>query len=150
MTFFPAAQSGDHSAKSGFNSICSISKIKFENIFGYSKMFRSLSKYETTNAGRETDLNNNFRKRKMNHISLFILCIIVLSTAYGQSPSFETYMNPIIPGDHSDCTLTKIGSDFYTTGSSFNPTPVLYHSTDLVHGEAIAQPVNAAWTGLRR
>jgi beta-xylosidase len=56
-------------------------------------------------------------------------------------------MNPVIPGDHPDCTLTKVGSDYYTTGSSFNPTPVIYHSTDLVHWEAIAQPVSAAWTG---
>jgi beta-xylosidase len=64
----------------------------------------------------------------------------------GQSLSFKTYMNPVIPGDHPDCTLTKVGNHFYTTGSSFNPTPVIYHSTDLVHWEAIAQPVSAAWT----
>jgi len=56
-------------------------------------------------------------------------------------------MNPVIPGDHPDCTLSKIGNHFYTAGSSFNPTPVIYHSTDLVHWEAIAQPVSAAWTG---
>ncbi len=70
------------------------------------------------------------------------------STAGGNvSPSFLTYMNPVIPGDHADCTLTRIGNDFYTTGSSFNPTPVIYHSTDLVHWEAIAQPVSASWSG---
>ncbi len=63
-----------------------------------------------------------------------------------QSVSFQTYMNPVIPGDHPDCTLTKVGNDFYTTGSSFNPTPVIYHSTDLVHWEAVAQPVSAAWS----
>lgn len=63
-----------------------------------------------------------------------------------QSPSFETYANPVIPGDHPDATLTRIGNDFYTTGSSFNPTPVIYHSTDLVHWEAIAQPVSASWS----
>ncbi len=62
-----------------------------------------------------------------------------------QSVSFKTYMNPVIPGDHPDCTLTKVGNDFYTTGSSFNPTPVIYHSTDLVHWQAVAQPVSAAW-----
>ena len=50
-------------------------------------------------------------------------------------------MNPVIPGDHPDCTLTQIGNDFYTTGSSFNVTPTIYHSTDLVHWEAIARPV---------
>lgn len=63
-----------------------------------------------------------------------------------QSPSFQTFMNPVIPGDHPDCTVTKVGNDFYTTGSSFNVTPVIYHSTDLVHWEAIAQPVSASWS----
>ena len=73
-------------------------------------------------------------------------CVLMGYHAFGQSPSFKTHMNPVIPGDHPDCTLTKIGKHFYTAGSSFNPTPVIYHSTDLVHWEAIAQPVNAAWT----
>jgi xylan 1,4-beta-xylosidase len=63
----------------------------------------------------------------------------------GQSPSFKTFMNPVIPGDHPDCTITRVGNDFYTTGSSFNTTPVIYHSTDLVHWEAISQPVSASW-----
>jgi xylan 1,4-beta-xylosidase len=75
------------------------------------------------------------------------LCLLLGRYGYGQSPSFQTYMNPVIPGDHPDCTISKIGNDFYTTGSSFNVTPVIYHSTDLVHWEAIAQPVSAAWSG---
>ena len=80
--------------------------------------------------------------------TLLILLIIAFGlTMNGQSPSFKTYMNPVIPGDHPDCTVTKVGTDFYTTGSSFNPTPVIYHSTDLVHWEAIAQPVSASWSG---
>jgi len=70
---------------------------------------------------------------------------LLIDLGFGQSTSFTTYMNPVIPGDHSDCTLTRVGNDYYTTGSSFNPTPVIYHSTDLVHWEAIAQPVSAAW-----
>ncbi|HQH56910.1 MAG TPA: family 43 glycosylhydrolase [Candidatus Marinimicrobia bacterium] len=69
-----------------------------------------------------------------------------MSFIFGQSPSFQTYINPVIPGDHPDATLTRIGNDFYTTGSSFNVTPVIYHSTDLVHWQAIAQPVSAAWS----
>ena len=76
---------------------------------------------------------------------LFVLALAL--NMNGQSPSFLTYMNPVIPGDHPDCTITKVGNDFYTTGSSFNPTPVIYHSTDMVHWEAISQPVSAAWTG---
>ena len=73
-------------------------------------------------------------------------CLLICNIGFGQSTSFATFMNPVIPGDHPDCTLTKIGNDYYTTGSSFNPTPVIYHSTDLVHWEAIAQPVSAAWS----
>ncbi|HCA80352.1 MAG TPA: hypothetical protein DEP53_11540, partial [Bacteroidetes bacterium] len=84
----------------------------------------------------------------MRNITRFALgCLLLaMNLGYGQSPSFKTFMNPVIPGDHPDCTVTKIGNHFYTTGSSFNPTPVIYHSTDLVHWEAIAQPVSAAWT----
>ena len=76
-------------------------------------------------------------------LSFYLLITIIV---VGQSASFKTFMNPVIPGDHPDCTVTKIGNDFYTTGSSFNPTPVIYHSTDLVHWEAVAQPVSAAWS----
>ncbi|MBN1153840.1 family 43 glycosylhydrolase [candidate division KSB1 bacterium] len=80
-------------------------------------------------------------------VKLVSIYALTVNLIYGQSSSFKTYMNPVIPGDHADCTLTKIGNDFYTTGSSFNPTPVIYHSTDLVHWQAIAQPVSAAWSG---
>ncbi len=72
--------------------------------------------------------------------------LVVWGNLSGQSPSFQTYLNPVIPGDHPDPTLTKIGNDFYTSGSSFNPTPKIYHSTDLVHWEVIAQPVSASWS----
>ncbi len=83
----------------------------------------------------------------MYRLITIVGCIIIfVNLGLGQSASFKTYMNPVIPGDHPDCTLTKVGNDFYTTGSSFNPTPVIYHSTDLVHWEAIAQPVSASWS----
>jgi xylan 1,4-beta-xylosidase len=83
----------------------------------------------------------------MKKLFIFFSCYFLIGNlGYGQSPSFQTYMNPVIPGDHPDCTLTKVGDDFYTTGSSFNVTPVIFHSTDLVHWEAIAQPVKASWS----
>ena len=84
---------------------------------------------------------------KMKKLNLLIFALALVIWVQGQSPSFQTYMNPVIPGDHPDCTVTKVGKDFYTTGSSFNVTPVIYHSTDLVHWEAIAQPVSASWSG---
>ncbi len=76
----------------------------------------------------------------------FFSLLIFTASLFGQSVSFHSYVNPVIPGDHPDCTLTKVGNDFYTTGSSFNVTPVIYHSTDLVHWKAIAQPVSASWS----
>ncbi len=94
-------------------------------------------------------MNKEKFNRKIIYRFLSVIgCFLFLTNLeYAQSLSFNTFMNPVIPGDHPDCTLTKIGNDFYTTGSSFNPTPVIYHSTDLVHWEAIAQPVSAAWSG---
>jgi len=85
-------------------------------------------------------------KKKIITIVTGLSCLFYPMSGNAQLSSSKTYMNPVIPGDHSDCTLTKVGNDFYTTGSSFNPTPVIYHSTDLIHWEAIAQPVSAAWT----
>ncbi len=77
---------------------------------------------------------------------LFCFCLFIWSYGYGQSPSFTTYMNPVIPGDHPDCTLSKFGNDYYTTGSSFATTPIIYHSTDLIHWEAVSQPVSNSWS----
>lgn len=56
----------------------------------------------------------------------------------------KTYVNPVLPGDHPDPTLLKVGDDFYHCGSSFHFTPYLpvYHSKDLVHWEVISRIVN--------
>ncbi|HES60262.1 MAG TPA: glycoside hydrolase, partial [Caldithrix sp.] len=82
----------------------------------------------------------------MKILNIAFMILLFFYYNYGQSVSFQTYMNPVIPGDHPDATLTKIGNDYYTTGSSFNITPRIYHSTDLVHWEVIAQPVKASWS----
>jgi xylan 1,4-beta-xylosidase len=62
----------------------------------------------------------------------------------------STYVNPVLPGDHPDPTLLKVGDDFYHCGSSFHFTPYLpiYHSKDLVHWEVISRvvpPAKAGW-----
>ena len=82
----------------------------------------------------------------MRYIQKIILGILFAHVLFAQSLSFQTYVNPVIPGDHPDPTLTRIGNDYYTSGSSFNPTPKIYHSTDLVHWEVIAQPVSPSWS----
>lgn len=62
----------------------------------------------------------------------------------------ETYVNPVLPGDHPDPSLLKVGNDFYASGSCFhfNPFSPIYHSTDLVHWENITRVVPSNWSGL--
>ena len=83
----------------------------------------------------------------MIHFKYITLCLVILTSKVlnAQSPSFATYINPVIPGDHPDPTMTRVGKYYYTSGSSFNPTPVIYRSTDMVHWEVIAQPVSPDW-----
>lgn len=61
----------------------------------------------------------------------------------------KTYVNPVLPGDHPDPTLLKVGDDFYHCGSSFHFTPYLpiYHSRDLVHWQVISRVVPPAVGG---
>ena len=66
----------------------------------------------------------------------------------------KTYVNPVLPGDHPDPTLLKVGDDFYHCGSSFHFTPYMpvYHSKDLIHWEVIGrvlQPSKAGWVSDR-
>ncbi len=86
-------------------------------------------------------------KYKVYLTPIFSLFTAFLIFANAQSPSYQSFVNPVIPGDHPDPTLTKVEDYFYTSGSSFNPTPKIYRSTDLVHWEVIAQPVKASWVG---
>lgn len=77
-------------------------------------------------------------------VSIFLMCLFT-GKSEAQSPSFSTFMTLVLPGDHPDPTLTRIGKDFYTAGSTFARSPIIYHSTDLVHWEAIAQPIPGSW-----
>jgi xylan 1,4-beta-xylosidase len=94
------------------------------------------------------DFNLLITAVKTMNRSLLLLGFLLLSCgpANGKSTSFATYMNPVFPGDHPDPTLSRFGNDYYTTGSSFATTPIIYHSTDLVHWEAVSQPVSNGWT----
>ncbi len=90
-----------------------------------------------------------------NIIILFLVCVCLgTNSMYGQdttgndSSAFykevKTFTNPVLPGDHPDPTLLKVGDDFYHCGSSFHFTPYLpiYHSRDLVHWEVISRVVS--------
>jgi len=66
----------------------------------------------------------------------------------------KTYVNQVLPGDHPDPTLLKVGDDFYHCGSTFHFMPFMpiYHSKDLVHWEVIARvlpPEKADWVSDR-
>jgi xylan 1,4-beta-xylosidase len=79
---------------------------------------------------------------------LFAQYATVDSSAFYNEVS--TYVNPVLPGDHPDPTVLKVGDDFYHCGSSFHFTPYLpiYHSKDLVHWEVIGRvvpPAKAGW-----
>jgi xylan 1,4-beta-xylosidase len=90
---------------------------------------------------------------------LFFIGLILLSssTISAQKNSdklnfqqVNTYVNPVLPGDHPDPTLLKTGNDFYHCGSSFHFAPYMpvYHSKDLVHWEVIGRvlpPLKAGW-----
>jgi xylan 1,4-beta-xylosidase len=95
---------------------------------------------------------NNFY-RLLQCLALLLLSI---ATAHSQSSpvadsssfyqSVKTYVNPVLPGDHPDPTLLKVGDDFYHCGSSFhfNPYLPIYHSKDLVHWEVISRVLTSA------
>jgi xylan 1,4-beta-xylosidase len=88
-------------------------------------------------------------------ITAFFLGIVASTHGQGKVDSVAyynqsiTYVNPVLPGDHPDPTLLKIGNDFYQCGSSFhfNPYLPIYHSTDLVHWEVISRVVFPANAG---
>ena len=85
-------------------------------------------------------------------VSLFLVNVFVVrgqkddvdsSVYYNQ---VNTYVNPVLPGDHPDPTMLRVGDDFYHCGSSFHFTPYLpiYHSKDMVHWKVISRVVAPA------
>src|SRR5687768_15616952 len=91
---------------------------------------------------------------KSNFCRFYLIIVLVSNTftALAQNSVVDsslyynrvsTYVNPVLPGDHPDPTLLKVGDDFYHCGSSFHFTPYLpiYHSKDLVHWKVISRVV---------
>jgi xylan 1,4-beta-xylosidase len=99
----------------------------------------------------------SFLTKQMSGLALIILLQITSSRAQNKLSdstlffrTVKTYVNPVLPGDHPDPTLLKVGDDFYHCGSTFhfNPYMPIYHSKDLVHWEVISRVLtqdNAAW-----
>jgi beta-xylosidase len=101
--------------------------------------------------------------RRSIYTILWIIVLTLLSASFilAQNSSdksnyqqVNTYVNPVLPGDHPDPTLLKVGDDFYHCGSSFHFTPYMpvYHSKDLLHWEVIGRvlpPSKAGWVSDR-
>jgi xylan 1,4-beta-xylosidase len=88
----------------------------------------------------------NFRTISVLVIGWLILSANILFAQTSNQPGtngIKTYVNPVLPGDHPDQTLLRMGKDFYSTGSNFHFTPYLpiLHSTDLMHWEVIARVI---------
>jgi xylan 1,4-beta-xylosidase len=101
----------------------------------------------------------NKKVRRFIFSVMGILCLTVMkgyfimaqsSTDKSNYQQVNTYVNPVLPGDHPDPTLLKVGDDFYHCGSSFHFIPFMpiYHSKDLVHWEIIGRVLplsKASW-----
>ncbi|QNA46488.1 family 43 glycosylhydrolase [Lacibacter sediminis] len=98
---------------------------------------------------------NVYNHRSIALVSLFLLNVLIVlgqkddvdsSVYYNQ---VKTYVNPVLPGDHPDPTMLRVGDDFYHCGSSFHFTPYLpiYHSKDMVHWKVISRVVTPAKAG---
>jgi beta-xylosidase len=63
----------------------------------------------------------------------------------------DTFLNPVMAGDHPDPSVLKDGDDYYMTFSSFDAYPglVIWHSRDLVNweplGPALFDNVGSVW-----
>ena len=74
----------------------------------------------------------------------FVLCwFAIVMLALGRAGKVEeasgqvSYQNPVIPGDHPDPSVIRVGADFWATSTSseWGPQFPLLHSKDLVNWE---------------
>ena len=65
------------------------------------------------------------------------LFLALLAALAPQLSAEETYKNPVIPGDHPDPSIIRVGKDYWATctSSAWGPLFPLLHSRDLVNWE---------------
>ena len=97
------------------------------------------------------------RLNSLGFIKLSILLLLVIAAAdaaAGLGSGFSPQSNrgsvaPIIPGDHPDPTIVRIGATYWTTNTSgdWAPVFVLYRSSDLFHWQPTGSifPVAPTW-----
>src|SRR5690242_10200212 len=66
---------------------------------------------------------------------LFVAVLSLWASLSHLAAQPATYSNPVIPGDHPDPSVTRIGNEFWATSTSSAWAPVfpLLHSRDLVN-----------------
>ena len=73
-----------------------------------------------------SNINANYF-RSFTFVILILVNVLITNAQKVNDRSYynevRTYVNPVLPGDHPDPTLLKIGNDFYHCGSSFHFTP---------------------------
>ncbi len=79
--------------------------------------------------------------------SILLAVLLAATRAPAQAP---TYTNPVIPGDHPDPSIVRVGADYWATATTSQWAPVfpLLHSRDLVNwtlaGSVFEEP--PAWS----
>ena len=85
------------------------------------------------------DMNINKSIQLATRMFFTVIGLVVELSSMGQ-----TYVNPVLGGDHPDPTVVRVGADYYMTHSSFEYLPglTIYHSRDLVNWEPIASALH--------
>src|SRR4029453_12277859 len=77
------------------------------------------------------------------HRTLVALCLAITGSVRAQAPA---YTNPVIPGDHPDPSVVRVGNEYWATGTTLQRAPIfpLPRSRDLVNwtleGPVFQQP----------
>ncbi|HTA31769.1 MAG TPA: family 43 glycosylhydrolase, partial [Candidatus Cybelea sp.] len=82
----------------------------------------------------------NLLVRLRSHVRLALLIGgVFCQSATAVSGAEVFYENPVIPGDHPDPSIIRVGKDYWatTTSSEWGPQFPLLHSTDLVNWEQV-------------
>ena len=83
--------------------------MKFFNIttYNFKSLFTTSQRFKTTHLQKSTNyLINHLQMEQLSKLGILLILVTQSMLSFSQSQSFKTYTNPVIPGDHSDCTLT--------------------------------------------
>lgn len=89
------------------------------------------------------------QKHHLKALTLALFCGIC-GPVFSQTGIENTYHNPVLPGDHPDPTIIRVGENYYAaaTTASFAPNYPLYQSRDLINWDRIGSIFNEPpkWT----